>query len=465
MRPDCVIATGRSDYPNQVNNVLCFPFIFRGALDVGATTINEEMKLAATRAIAELAEAEQSDVVAAAYGVRDRFGPEHLIPRPFDPRLITTVSPAVAAAAMQSGVATRPIADLKAYRDRLGGFIYRSGTIMQPVFAAAIAAAKRIVYADGEDERVLRAIQVVVDEGLARPTLVGRPEIIESRLRDLGLRVVVGHDADVVPLGNGAVCDNYAEEYYRLCRRHGVSRAQAHNEMRREPTLVAAMRVRRGEADGMLCGVAGSYWDYFKIVERVIGLADGVTSYATMNLLMLPEQSVFICDTQINSDPSSEQLVEITLLAAAAVRRFGLMPRIALLSHSNVGSADTESARKMRNVVQQLWSKAPELEIEGELQGDVALSRAVRDRVFPNSRLTADANLLIMPNLDAANITLSCLRVVAGQGVTVGPILLGVAQPVHILAQTSTVRGVVNMTALTAVEAAVMHQPASSTGR
>jgi len=385
--------------------------------------------------------------------VRDRFGPEHLIPRPFDPRLITTVAPAVAEAAMKSGVATRPIENLRAYRDRLGGFVYRSGTVMQPVFAAAAAsgAAKRIVFAEGEDERVLRAAQVVADEGLARPVLVGRREAIEQQLRDLGLRIAAGQDFDVATMDGGAA----AEEYYALRRRHGVSPAQAEVEMRRDATLFAAMLLRRGAADGMLCGTSGAYAQHLRHIRAVIGRNEAATAYAAMNLLMLPEQSVFLCDTQINPDPTAEQLVAITLLAAKAVRRFGVTPRVALLSHSNFGSADTSSARKMREAARLLWSRAPELEVEGELQGDAALSRAVRERGFPGSRLTGDANLLVMPNLDAANITLSCLRVVSSQGVTVGPILLGTAKPAHILLPTTTVRGIVNMTALTAAEASV----------
>jgi malate dehydrogenase (oxaloacetate-decarboxylating)(NADP+) len=453
-RPDCVIATGRSDYPNQVNNVLSFPFIFRGALDVGATIINEEMKLAATRAIAELAEAEQSNNVAMAYGVQDKFGFEHLIPRPFDPRLITTVAPAVAEAAMKSGVARQPLADLKAYRDRLGGFVYRSGTVMQPLFAAAAGKNRRIVFAEGEDERVLRAAQIVVEETVARPVLVGRPDIITSQIRDLGLWLTK-RDYDIAALDSRSAAGTAAEEYYKLRRRQGVSRGQAETQMQRDGTLVGAILVRRGDADGMLCGLAGTYEEQFRRVRDVIGLREGVRTLAAMNLLMLPESTVFICDTQINADPSVDQLVEMTLLAAEEVRRFGLTPRVALVSHSSFGSADTPSAVKMRTATQLLWQRAPELEAEGELQGDAALSRVVRDRVFPGSRLTANANLLVMPSLDAANITLNCLRVVAGQGVTVGPILLGAARPIHILQPSSTVRGILNMTALTAVDALV----------
>ena len=454
VRPDCVIATGRSDYPNQVNNVLCFPFIFRGALDVGASAINEEMKLAATRAIAELAQAEQSDVVAQAYGVQDRFGPEHLIPRPFDPRLITTVAPAVAEAAMASGVATRPIADLAAYRERLGGFVYRSGTIMQPLFAAAAAASKRVVFADGEDERVLRAAQIAVDEHLARPILIGRPETIRERARGLDLRIREGEDFEIQAFEDDAARDA-AEAYYQMQRRQGISRDYADVEMRRNRTLIGAMLVHQGRADAMLCGVSsGRYAENLRLIQEVIGLQPGAKTFAAMNLLLLPNP-VFLCDTQINDDPTAEQLVEITLLAAAEVRRFGMVPRAALLSHSSFGSADTPSARKMRAAADLLAERAPELEVEGELQGDAALSRAVLDRVFPDSRLSGEVNLLVMPNLDAANITFSCLRIVAGQGVTVGPILLGAAKPVHILSPTSTVRGIINMTALACAEAAV----------
>jgi malate dehydrogenase (oxaloacetate-decarboxylating)(NADP+) len=454
-RPDCVIATGRSDYPNQVNNVLCFPFIFRGALDVGATAINEEMKLAATHALAALAEAEQSDVVASAYGVRDRFGPDHLIPRPFDPRLISTVAPAVAKAAMQSGVATQSIEDLRAYRDRLESVVYRSGTVMQPVFAAATAVMRRIVYAEGEDERVLRAVQIAVDERLAKPILVGRPHVIQHKVRDLGLRITPERDFEIAAPDDFMESNQVAEEYYRLCRRRGVTHAQAEVEIRRNATLLCAMLVHLGKADGMLCGLSGSYADHLRYVRSVIGLRRGVTTMAAMNLLMLPQQIVFICDTQINPDPTAEQLVDISLLAIEEIRRFGQVPRAALLSHSSFGSEDTPSAVKMRRAAELLAEKAPDVEVEGELQGDAALSPQVLERLFPDSRLTESANLLVMPNLDAANIALSCLRVVSGQGVTVGPILLGVAQPAHILMPATTVRGLVNMTALTAVESTV----------
>jgi malate dehydrogenase (oxaloacetate-decarboxylating)(NADP+) len=455
VRPDCVIATGRSDYPNQVNNVLCFPFIFRGALDVGATTINEEMKMAATLAIAAIAEAEPSDVVTSAYGTQEPFGPEYLIPRPFDPRLITTVAPAVAEAAMKTGVATRPITDMKAYRDQLGSFVYRSGTVMQPVFAAAAEMTKKVCYAEGEDDRVLRAAQVVVDENLARPILVGRTHVIERKVRELGLHIQAGTDYEVADFDDDAMIGQAAELYYQLRRRGGLARNYAVAEMRRNSTLIGAALVRQGKADGLLCGTSGPYAAHLGYVADVIGLQEGTRNLAAMNLLMLPGHTLFICDTAINPDPTAEQIAEITLLAAQEVRRFGLTPRAALLSHSNFGSADTPSAIKMRQALGLIQRMAPDLEVDGEMHADAALSRHTLDRIMPDSTLTGEANLLIMPNLDAANITFNALKAVAGQGVTVGPILLGAAQPVHILTPTSTVRRIVNMTALTAVDSAV----------
>ena len=460
VRPDCIIATGRSDYPNQVNNVLCFPFIFRGALDVGATTINEEMKLACVRAIAELARADVSDVVAAAYGRQDiRFGPEYLIPPPFDPRLITTVAPAVAEAAMATGVATRPIADLRAYRASLQRFVYTSGTVMQPVFqAASDQATRRIVYAEGEDDRVLRAAQVAVAEKLARPILVGRPETISAKIADLGLRLKPGQDYEVVGYDDQPFVDQAAEAYYRLGRRQGLTRDYAAAEMRRNGTLIGAMLVREGRADGMLCGTSGPYASHLKYVAEAIGMRKGARELAAMHLLMLPQQTVFVCDTYINHDPTAEQLADIALLAAEEVRRFGLVPRLAFLSHSSFGSADTPTARKMREALALVRKAAPEIEAEGEMHADAALSKRVLDQVLPDSGLTAEANILVMPNLDAANITFNALKIVAGQGVTVGPILLGAARPVHILTPTSTVRRLVNMTALAAVGAAGLNR-------
>jgi malate dehydrogenase (oxaloacetate-decarboxylating)(NADP+) len=454
-KPDVVMATGRSDYPNQVNNVLCFPFVFRGALDVGATTINTEMELAAVRAIAELAQAEQSDVVAMAYGEQNiSFGPDYLIPRPFDPRLIAQVAPAVAKAAMDSGVATRPIADFDAYRDSLQQFVYHSGMIMKPLFAAAKQArARRIVYAEGEDERVLRATQVVVDEKLARPILVGRPAVIERRIERFGLRMKAGADFDLINPEYDERYRDYWQEYLRLTERRGISQEYAKIEMRRRHTLIGAMCVRRGDADGMLCGVFGTHDIHLHYVEQVIGRRQGVSNFYAMNVLLLPRRTVFICDTYVNFDPSAEQIAEMTVLAAEEIRRFGITPKIALLSHSSFGTANTPTARKMRAALAIIGRIAPELEIEGEMHGDAALSAQVRRGAFANSRLKGDANLLIMPTLDAANIAFNLLKTAAGDGITVGPILLGAAKAVHIVTPTATVRRLVNMTALTVVDA------------
>src|SRR5215218_4077034 len=455
VRPDVIIATGRSDYPNQVNNVLCFPFIFRGALDVGASTINEEMKLAAVRAIAELAQAEQSDVVTAAYGIQDiSFGPDYLIPRPFDPRLITKVAPAVAQAAMESGVATRPLPNLEEYRRSLQRFVYTSGTVMQPVFAAAAESGRtRIVYAEGEDDRVLRAAQVVVDESLATPILVGRPDVVAHKIETLGLRLQLGRDVDSVSFDDQDAIGEAAEAYYQQRKRHGLSRDVAAAEMRRNSTLIGAMLLCGGQAEGLLCGAVGTYANHLRYVEEVIGLAEGAHSFAAMSLLQLPRHTLFICDPYIHLDPTAEEIAEMAILAAAELRRFGQTPRIALVSHSNFGTANDPSARKMRDALELINRRAPDLEVEGEMHADAALSKPLLNRIFPDARLSAEANLLIMPNLDAANATFNALKVVAGQGISVGPILLGAAKPVHILTPTATVRGIVNMTALTAVAA------------
>jgi malate dehydrogenase (oxaloacetate-decarboxylating)(NADP+) len=454
VRPDCVIATGRSDYPNQVNNVLCFPFIFRGALDVGATTINAAMELAAVRALAELAQAEQSDIVAMAYGEQNLvFGPEYLIPRPFDPRLISRIAPAVAKAAMESGVATRPIADLEAYRERLNQFVYQSGLIMKPVFAAAKRAPRRVVYADGEEERVLRAAQVVIDEGIARPTLIGRPEVIEMRIERLGLRIRRGEHFDLVDPGSDSRYRDYWTEYHRLAARRGVTPEIAKLDMRRLPTLIGAMLIHMGAADTMLTGIIGRYLGHLRFIDLVIGKRKGVNNYAAMNLLILPRRTVFICDTYVNTDPSAEQIAEMTLLAAEEVRRFGLTPKVALLSHSSFGTSDAPSAAKMRKALALIEAAAPGLEVDGEMHGDAALSEEIRARLFPDCRLKGEANLLVMPNLDAANIAFNLLKTAAGDGITVGPILLGAAKPVHILTPSATVRRVVNMTALTVADA------------
>jgi len=449
-KPDAVIATGRSDYPNQVNNVLCFPFVFRGALDVGATTINREMELAAVRAIAELAQAEQSDIVALAYGEQEvAFGPEYLIPRPFDPRLIAKIAPAVAKAAMDSGVATRPIGDLDAYRDRLNQFVYHSGFVMKPVFTAAKQALRRIVYAEGEEERILRAAQVVVDESLARPTLIGRPDVIEKRIERLGLRLKRGQDFDLVDPDRDPRYREYWTEYYRLAGRRGVTPEIAKLEMRQQPTLIGAMLVHMGDADAMLCGIFGDYPRHLRFVDSVVGKRPGVNHYAAMNLLLLPNRTVFICDTYVNFDPSAEVIAETTVLAADEIRRFGIAPKVALLSHSSFGGADTPSSCKMREALERLRALAPDLEVDGEMQGDMALSEEIRKRVFPDSRLKGEANLLVMPNLDAANIAFNLLKTAAGDGITVGPMLLGAAKPVHIVTPSATVRRLVNVTAVT----------------
>jgi len=454
VKPDAVIATGRSDYPNQVNNVLCFPFIFRGALDVGATTITREMELAAVKAIAELAQAEQSDIVAAAYGDRNlSFGPEYLIPRPFDPRLIGKIAPAVARAAMDSGVASRPIDDFDAYRDRLGQYVYQSGLIMKPVFSAAKASPKRVVYTEGEDERVLRAAQVVVDEGMARPTLVGRRDVIRMRIDRLGLRLRMDQDADIVDPNNDPRYGEYSAAYHQLAERKGVTPRIARLEMRRRYTLIGAMLMHMGAADAMLCGMVGRYDSHLRFIDQVIGLRDGVRHYAAMNMLILPKRTVFICDTYVNYDPGEEVIAEMTLLAAEEIARFGIAPKVALLSHSSFGASDSPTAAKMRRALERIRRAAPDLEIEGEMHGDAALSSEIRERVFPNARLKGEANLLVMPTLDAANIAFNLLKTSAGDGITVGPMLLGVSRPAHILTPSATVRRIVNMTALTVVDA------------
>jgi malate dehydrogenase (oxaloacetate-decarboxylating)(NADP+) len=454
VRPDAVIATGRSDYPNQVNNVLCFPFIFRGALDVGATKITDEMKLACVHAIAELAQAEQSDVVALAYeGEELSFGPEYIIPKPFDPRLIVRIAPAVAKAAMDSGVATRPITDFDSYREQLTAFVYHSGFVMKPVFSSAKKAPRRVVYAEGEDERVLRAVQVVVDEKIAKPILIGRPEVVDTRLKRFGLRIRRGKDFELV---NPESDPRYREvwtEYYQIMRRKGVSPDDARVHIRQSTTLIGAMLLRRGDADALLCGTFGRHKDHLRHVNNVIGLRKGATTYAAMNLLLLPKRTLFITDTYVNEDPNPQQLAEITLMAADEVRRFGVQPRIALLSHSNFGTDDSPSALKMGQALDLITRQAPDLEIDGEMHGDAALSEAIRDHVNPDSRLRGEANLVIMPNLDAANIAFNLLKITGGEGVTVGPILLGAAAPVHILTPTATVRRLVNMTALCSVDA------------
>ena len=453
-RPDCVIATGRSDYPNQVNNVLCFPFIFRGALDVGATTINTEMELAAVKAIAELAQAETSEQVALAYGIETiSFGPDYIIPRPFDPRLIARVAPAVAQAAMDSGVATRPRHDMDAYRESLSQFVYHSGLIMKPLFSAAKKQPRRVVYAEGEDERVLRAVQIVVDEGLAKPILIGRPQVIEQRLERLGLRVRPGKEFELVNPEFDPRYRDYWTTYHQLTERKGVSPEYARVEMRRRHSLIGAMMIHKGEADGMLCGTFGRHALHLHFIDQVIGRRPGVRHYAAMNALILPARTVFICDTYVTPDPDAENIAEMTLLAAEELKRFGLSAKVALLSASSFGSLNTPSAEKMRRALELIGERAPELEVDGEMHGDAALSEEIRLKEFPRSKLRGEANLLVMPTVDAANIAFNLLKTAAGGGVTIGPILLGAARPVHILTPSATVRRIVNMTAVAVADA------------
>ena len=455
VRDDAIMATGRTDYPNQVNNVLCFPYIFRGALDCGATTITLEMEIAAVHAIAELAQAEQSEVVAAAYaGEPLAFGPEYLIPKPFDPRLMMKIAPAVAQAAVDSGVASRPIRDMDAYRERLQGLVYASGTIMKPIFTAARRALKkRIVYCEGEEERILRAAQIVVDEGVARPTLIGRPAVIAKRIEKFGLRLQEGLDYDVVNVELDDRYRDFWQTYHRMTERKGVTESIAKIEMRRRLSLIGAMLVHKGHADGMICGTWGHNAMHLTYIDQVLGKRPGVTTFAAMNGLMLPNRQVFIVDTHVNYDPSAEQLAEITVMAAEEMRRFGIAPKAALLSHSNFGTSDQPSAVKMRQVLELLRRNAPWLAVDGEMHGDVALDAAARQTIMPHSALIGDANLLVMPNIDAANIAYNLLKTAAGGNIAIGPVLLGAAKPVHILTPSTTVRRIVNMTALTVADA------------
>ena len=455
VRDDAIMATGRTDYPNQVNNVLCFPYIFRGALDSGATTITQEMEIAAVYAIAELAQAEQSEVVAAAYvGEPLAFGPEYLIPKPFDPRLMMMIAPAVAQAAADSGVALRPIADMDAYRDHLQTFVYASGTMMKPIFAAAKAATKsRVAYAEGEEERVLRAAQIVVDEHLARPTLIGRPEVIAQRIENFGLRLKEGQDYDIVNVENDHRYRDFWQTYHRMTERRGVTVPIAKIEMRRRLTLIGAMLVHKGEVDGLICGTWGHTAHHLNYIEQVIGKRAGVNTFACMNGLLLPDRQVFLVDTHVNYDPTAEQLAEITVMAAGEMMRFGIKPKAALLSHSNFGSSSQPSALKMRHTLELLRVQAPWLEVDGEMHGDVALDGKARAALMPHSDLIGDANLLVLPNIDAANISYNLLKTAAGGNIAIGPVLLGAAQPVHILTPSTTVRRIVNMTALTVADA------------
>jgi len=450
VRDDAIIATGRSDYPNQVNNVLCFPFIFRGALDVGATTVNDEMKLACVKALADLAHAESSAEVAAAYRGEDlMFGPEYLIPKPFDPRLIVEVAPAVAKAAMDSGVATRPIEDFAAYIEGLERFVYRTGMLMKPVLDAAKRDVKRVVFAEGESKRVLRAVQAILDEGLAKPILVGRPEVIEARTKKLGLRI---GDIEICNPENDPRYRDYWQLYHSLMERHGVSPEAAKTIIRTNTTVIAALMLKRGEADAMICGTYGQYMWHQRYVMNVIGKKPGCCVTAALSVMIMPSGTLFLADTYVNPDPTPEQLAEITVLAAEEVRRFGLVPKVALLSHSNFGNVATPSAAKMRRTVQLLDERGVDFEYEGEMHADAALDEEIRQRVFPNSRLTGSANLLIMPNLDAANTSTNLLKIM-GNGLRVGPVLLGGAQPAHIVTSSVTPRGLFNLTALACVEA------------
>ncbi|WP_026075739.1 NADP-dependent malic enzyme [Noviherbaspirillum massiliense] len=458
-RPDCIIATGRSDYPNQVNNVLCFPYIFRGALDCGATKITEEMKLACVKAIAELAEVETSDAVAVAYaGQTLSFGPDYIIPKPFDQRLIEKIAPAVAKAAQESGVATRPIENLEAYRQQLSQLVYHTGLMMRPVFSAAKATRQRVAYAEGEEERVLRAVQTVVDEGLAKPILIGRPHVIDMRIRRAGLRLKAGTDFEVVNPEEDPRYRAYHEAYHELRGRHGVTPDVAKAMLRRSNTLIGTMLVHMGDADALLCGTVGRFEGHLEHVRDVIGLAPGAQVFAAMNALMLEKYTLFITDTYVNDDPTAEELAAITRLAAEEIMRFGLQPKVALLSHSMFGSSDRPSARKMRAVRDILMKTVPQLEVEGEMQGDAALVEDVRRHFLPGTTLAGSANLLVMPSLDAANIAFNLLKITGGQGVTVGPMLLGAARPVHILNPAATSRRIVNMTAVAVADAAAMQE-------
>ncbi|MFN7693598.1 MAG: NADP-dependent malic enzyme [Burkholderiales bacterium] len=455
VRPDCIIATGRSDYPNQVNNVLCFPYIFRGALDCGATRITEEMKLACVREIAALTKAEISDEVAAAYAGQElRFGPDYIIPKPFDARLILRIAPAVAKAAEESGVATRPIADLEAYRQSLSRFVYQTGMVMRPVFAAAKQRQAHVIYAEGEDERALRAAQVVVDEGLAKLTLIGRPAVIESRIQRAGLRLKLGVDFELVNPEDDPRYRECWEEYHQLMGREGVTPSMAKAQLRRSHTLIASMLVRRGEADALLCGLVGRFDDHLDRLRDTIGLKEGASTFAAMNALLLDDRTLFLADTFVNEEPSATQLAEIAAMAVDELKRFGIPPSVAFVSHSMFGSSSRPSAKRMREAARQFKQLRPGVNCDGEMHGDAALSADVRKAFLPDSSLSGEANLLLLPNLDAANILFNVLKMTSGHGVTVGPVLLGAAKPVHILTPSSTVRRVVNMTALASAEVA-----------
>ncbi|HWK70964.1 MAG TPA: NADP-dependent malic enzyme, partial [Burkholderiaceae bacterium] len=458
-RDDVVMATGRSDYPNQVNNVLCFPYIFRGALDVGATTITRGMEKAAVLAICKLAQEEQNDVVAAAYGTYGvSFGPEYFIPKPFDPRLIVRIAVAVAKAAMEDGVATRPLADIESYAEQLQQFVYRSGSFMKPLFSTAKKLVRdggktRIVFTEGEEERVLRAVQIVVDEKLARPILVGRPAVLADRIKKFGLRIRLGEDVEVTNPDYDERFHQYWTTYWEIMCRRGISKEMARVEMRRRLTLIGAMMLRLGDADGLVCGTVGAYADHLRFIDEVIGKVPGAKTYAAMNILLLAERTIALADTHINDNPNAEQVAEITLAAAAEMRRLNMEPKVALLSRSNFGTGSSASGAKMQEALAIVREREPELEIDGEMHGDCALDESLRRRILPSTSLHGEANLLICPNVDSGNIAYNLLKTAAGGNVAVGPFLLGANAPVHILTSSSTVRRIVNMAALTVLDA------------
>ncbi|MFC0178658.1 NADP-dependent malic enzyme [Thorsellia kenyensis] len=457
-RPDAIVCTGRSDYPNQVNNVLCFPFIFRGALDVGASTINEEMKLACVEAIAELAHAEQSSQVASTYADESlSFGPEYLIPKPFDPRLIIKIAPAVAKAAMESGVAKRPIEDMDSYIEHLTEFVYKTTLFMRPIFNKAKQNLKKVVLAEGEEERVLHATQEIVTHKLAKPILIGRPNVIQMRIEKLGLHIKPGIDFEVVNNESDPRFKDYWTDYHQMMKRKGISQEKAQRSVIGNPTLIAALMVKRNEADAMICGTIGSYEEHYDVIEEVLGFREGVNVAGAMNALNLPTGNTFIADTYVNQSTTAESLAQITIMAAEAIKQFGIEPKIALISHSNFGTGNDDSAQKMRDVLQLVRSERPDLEIDGEMHADAALDESIRNTIMPDSSLKGAANLLIMPNMESARIGYNLLRVSTTEGVTVGPVLMGISKPVHVLTAISSVRRIVNMVALAAAEA--QHTP------
>lgn len=458
VRPDAVMATGRTDYPNQVNNVLCFPFLFRGALDVGATEINEEMKIAAVQAIADLATAEVSDVVATAYGGEElKFGPEYLIPKPFDPRLMLEIPPRVAKAAMDSGVAKRPIEDFDHYRQQLEGFVFRSGMVMKPVFDMARAHKKRVVYPEGESRRVLQACQVLVDDGVCQPVLIGRREVILERIAELGLRIIPDEQIEIHDPDDNPHFEQDWQDFHNIMGRRGINPEYARSIVRTRPTVIAALMLRRGEVDAMLCGCQGGFLRHLRYVRNLVGLRKGVTDFSTVNMMIMKQGTFFLTDTYVSVDPTPEHVAETAIMAADVVKRFGITPKAALISHSNFGSHENKSACKMRDALQLIRTQAPDLEVEGEMHADAAISQPIRDRIFPHSMLNGSANLLVMPTLDAANISYNLVKML-GDGLPVGPILVGAAKSAHVVSPSITVRGIVNMTAIAVVDAVTRSQ-------